>query len=161
MTMRLPGTNSSATQRNGPLPTHSAACLNGSAQRRSGMIAQVGWVLASALGRNGKGFFRRQTRVRSSLAISSSMRSLMKPPTGSRAIQRRIDARASRARTGVPSWNVWPWRSTMVQRLPSSSTVCPSSICGCGFSDMSRVYSVSYSISPSVRVACAGVKHGS
>ena len=67
----------------------SGTCWYGSSfARRSGMIAQVGCVFASALGRNGNGLFNRQTMVRSSLASSESIRDLMVAPIGSRAIQR-------------------------------------------------------------------------
>ena len=51
------------------------------------------------------------------------------------------------ARDCVASVRRWMKRDQIggfiVQRLPPSSIVCPSTMCGCGFSALSRVYSVS------------------
>jgi len=134
--MRLPGTYSSGTKRKGPLPTTSVICLKGSvAAMRSGMImAGLGCVFASAVSSGGNAVLSRNTSVRSSSASSVSRRPATVWPSPSRFIQRRSDATQSRDSTGVPSWNTSLGRSLIVQRRPSSSTVCPSAICGCGVS---------------------------
>ena len=85
---------------------------------------------ASAAGRCGKGLVRRNRRVRSSGAESSLVTAISDWPNGSRAPNRLMLAAASRASTGVPSWNRNPSRSRSVHIVPSFSTVWPSTICG-------------------------------
>jgi hypothetical protein len=140
----LPETNSSGRKRNGPQPTMSVSCLNGSvAASRAGTITGCGCTFERKCASSGNGFFNRQTKVRSSGASIAATRALNVSLTASRLSQRCSEATQSRASTGVPSWNTSPSRSFIVQRLPSSSIVWPSIICGCGLNDWSRPYSVS------------------
>ena len=88
----------------------------------------VGWARAS--GRRGNGRFKRMRMVRSSGAVISSVARARAWPKASATHQRRMEAAASRARTGVPSWKVMPGRRVRVQRRPSSEVVKPSSIWG-------------------------------
>ena len=84
--------------------------------------------------RRGKGWLRRNTSVRSSGDSIASSRPARACPSGSRFIQRAMEAAQSRDSTLVPSWNISPSRRRMLQRLPSSSITWPSAICGCGVS---------------------------
>ena len=129
-----PGTRSSATKRNGPLPTISVICLNGSVlASRSGIITGDGVVgLLSAWGSSGNGLFSRNWMVRSSGAESSSVAAISAPPNASRFAQRRMLATQSRAVTRSPSCQSNPGRSVSFHSLPSFSTTWPSSICGDG-----------------------------
>ena len=70
--------------------------------------------------------------VLSSLAASSSVAASKAWPNASALPQRWMLATASRASTGVRSWNSKPSRSRNVQVRPSADTSCPASICGCG-----------------------------
>ena len=74
------------------------------------------------------------------------MRAASDCPTASRFIQRASEAAQSFAVTRVPSWNINPSRSFMVQRRPSFSTVWPSTICGEGARCSSSPYNVSNTI---------------
>ena len=107
----LPETNSSGRKRNGPQPTISVSCLNGSvAARRSGTITGCGCTFERKCASSGNGFFRRQTSVRSSGVSIASTRGLIVSLTASRFSQRCSEATQSRASTGVPSWNSRPSR---------------------------------------------------
>jgi hypothetical protein len=68
----------------------------------------------------------------SDVAVISSVTARRFWPKASIFIQRSTLATASRARTGVPSWNFMPSRSVSFQVLPSFSMTWPSTICGCG-----------------------------
>jgi hypothetical protein len=137
-----PDTYSSARKRNGPQPTTSETCLNGSvaAAIRAGIITGCGGTFDRKCASSGNGRFIRQTRVRSSGASIASTRALIVSLTASRFSQRCNEARQSRASTFVPSWNSSPSRSRMVQRLSSLSMTWPSTICGCGLNAWSLPY---------------------
>ena len=144
-TLRAPGTRSSATNRNGPLPTISVICLNGSVfASRSGIISGFGVVgLPNACGSSGNGFFSLNWIVLSSGAESSSVAAISAPPNASRAAQRLMLATQSRANTLSPSCQTNPSRNVSVQSLPSFSTKWPASICGEEVNVPSWPYSVS------------------
>lgn len=110
-------------KRNGPLPVVSVTCLNASVEaRRSGMTTQGLEYLPSASGSSGNGYFRRNTNVRSSVADRSSRAANSAWPKLSRTAQRLMLATASRASTGVLSWNIRFGRRRRVQRSRSAST---------------------------------------
>ena len=94
------------------------------AAKRSGMIAGMNEpTLPSAAGKSANGFFRRNWISRSEIALSSSVAPCKPAPKVSRFIQRLIEATASRARTGSPSWNFRPSRSLSTHVFLSSETV--------------------------------------
>ena len=111
---------------------------------RSGMMKQT---LAVGLPRpctsSGNGFFRRNTKLRSSVTTSSFSEASMRCAKPSRFIQRWIDATQSAARTGDPSWNLRPSRRRKGQVRPLSSIAWPSAIWGFGVRAPSQPYSVS------------------
>ena len=83
--------------------------------------------------RTGPNFaFKASLNVRSSTATRDSARCIIAPPGAERAAQRRIEATASAARTGDPSWKRMPSRRRKVQVIPSSLRVQVSTICGLG-----------------------------
>ena len=100
----------------------------------------------------GNGLCSRMRKARSLSATTSAVAAPSTRPNESRAIQRRMLATASRASTGVPSWNISPSRSVKRQVAPSSSTLCPAAICGCGRDCASSPYSVSNTRNPWFRV---------
>ena len=57
--------------------------------------------------------------MRSSGASSTSVAAISVPPNPSTAAQRRMEAMASRASTGVPSWKRRPGRRVSVHSRPS------------------------------------------
>ena len=79
--------------------------------------------LASAIGKSGNGRFSRTVSVLSAGAASSSVAASRAWPKASIVPQRWMLATASRASTGVPSWNSSPSRNISVQSLPSASTL--------------------------------------
>ena len=111
---------------------YSSICLYGSVFAiRSGMMKQTLAVgLPSPCASSGNGFFRRNTKLRSSMATSSFSDASMRCAKPSRFIQRWIDATQSAARTGEPSWNFRPSRRRKRQVRPPSSIAWPSTICG-------------------------------
>jgi hypothetical protein len=114
------------------------ACAGGVLANRSGMIGSIvllPWPIAS--GSIGNGFFRRICRVLSDGALISSIAASSEAPNASRCAQRLMLARASRASTGVLSWNSRLSRSVRVHSLPSFSMVWPATICGCGLKSVS------------------------
>jgi hypothetical protein len=126
-----PLTCSLLRKRKGPLPTTSFTGWCEVAASRSGMIAgTVPPVPASASGRCGKGRFNRNFTVRSSAADSSSVAAIKALANGTRTAKRRILATTSFANTGSLSWKRSPSRRRSSQVSPSSSTSCPSTICG-------------------------------
>jgi len=92
---------------------------------------------ARASGRCGNGRFKRNRTVRSSGVDSSSVASISVLAKMTRGAKRRMLATTSRASTGSLSWKRRPSRSFSVQVNPSSSTVWPSTICGCAFHSVS------------------------
>ncbi len=125
---------SAATKRKGPEPTTSVTARPGSVlARRSGMMNSTEESgLASASSSSGKARLSRSVKLRSSVAVQSSVTRASSWPTGSRAHQRRIEAMQSAERTGLPSWKRSPSRSRNRQVIPSEEVSCPSIICGCG-----------------------------
>jgi len=100
-------TRSSATKRNGPLPTTSVSGLNGSwfASRSGIMKGAAIAALPSAAGNSGKGLFSRKRMVRSSGADnrrsppSAQCRTRRAPPIGECSLCNRAPARARRHAT--------------------------------------------------------------
>jgi hypothetical protein len=99
--------------------------------------------------------FSRNWIVLSLGAVSSSVAAATAWPYASPIHQRLMLATTSRPSTGVPSWNTRPSRSVISHSFPSSDTVWPSSICGCGTPSASSANSVSNTIITWLRVTKA------
>ena len=106
---------------------------NVQAASRAGMTKQgLALTLPRAAGSEGKGRRRRKAKRRSSSAVTSFTARCSTWPKVSRIAQRRMEATASSARTGSPSWKSSPSRSVIVQVRPSALTSWPRTICGRG-----------------------------
>ena len=118
----------------GPEPTALEICADaGVLATASGMTNRaLESGLASASSTRPNGSRSAKVKVRSSTASSLAPAENRALPTTSRSFQRRIEATASAARTGLPSWNFRPLRRRNIQALRLSETCQLSTICGCG-----------------------------
>ena len=121
---RLIVAREAAAKVNGPDPTVDLTWVKPSIAASCSRItngARTGEARVSSTGPNG--LLSAISMVRSSIAAMLLARAASAWPAVTRCAQRRIDAATSCARTGDPSWNCSPGRSTKRQVMPSSLRV--------------------------------------